>query len=101
MCLNDSLKKCTECKIEKSLDAFAKKGIKDNGSFRIEAKCKECKKKYDAYRYEKQMAKKIKGRKLKKCNVTTSDYKFDQIQISAESCNINILINWIRGGTSK
>jgi len=101
VCLNVDLKTCTDCKVEKLLGAFARKGVKDNGSFRIEAKCKECKTKYDACRYEKQIAKKIRGRKLKKCNVTTSDYKFDQIQTSAESCNLAILTDWIRGGASK
>jgi len=76
MCSDFTFKKCTECKVEKSLDAFAKKGHKSNGNLKYESKCKECRKKYDNRRYEKKSRAKKKIARLSK---TQKEFRYEVV----------------------
>lgn len=76
MCSDVTTKRCSECKKEKPLDAFAKKGLRRDGLLKVESKCKECRKKYDTRRYEKRSRAKKKIARLTK---TQKEFRYEVV----------------------
>ncbi len=93
MCSDVTIKRCTECKNEKPLNAFAKKGLRRDGQPKVESKCKECRRKYDNRRYEKKSRAKKQIARLSK---TQKEFRYEVVSDCAYRENSKELVQkWL------